>query len=314
MQRAERLWHAVAGTRYRVLTSLVVLGYGLLACIVIAVLLFARRDAVYRISAVTEQFSVETTRTLRIGDTAVALPRCEMAALSLPPGSFIQGRRRSATAQTYIELQAPPGAKIEVACGRGQRLMLAAVTLPAPGPARDASGAPAPDAEAATTRNAFRISGRVSLGGQIDDATPTAAVALLRTARIVADVANWPAGALVTVSDRTIEGGGLLSFRAADGAPEPVAEGLLTMSPTAFELHLRFRGQGLLYTAPGAERGSEIVLAPDFLDRLKAQAQLGVWGILASLLLGLLEALRAFESASPRARGAVQGHGVEDVD
>lgn len=296
MRRADAPWRAVAGTRYRALTSLVVLGYGSLALATAALLAFSGREAVYRVSASTEQFSAQTTRPLRIGATAVDVPGCGRAALELPPGGEVQGRRRAATAQTYVVLTAPAGASVDLRCERGQRLALPAVTLPAP----EAARAGGDDAEA--PRIAFRVSGRMAIGGVLDDDTPAAAAPLLRSARIVAEVAEWPGDALVPVSERTIEGGGRLTFRRGPDGDEPAAEGLVTMTAHAFQLHLRFAGRGLLYTAPGAERGSEIVVAPGFFDRIKAQAQFGVWVVLASLVLGLLEALRAFESAPARAR------------
>jgi hypothetical protein len=299
MGRVRRYWRRVAGTRYRFLTSLVVMGYGVLAVALLVMLAFGGREAVYRVSATTEGFSVTTTRPLSIGQSKIDMSNCPEAALDLPAKTAVKGGLKMTTGQTYVKFTAPAGSIIGATCLGDERLALSDVSLLAPG---SSASSPNPASDTPTGRITFRVSGDVAIGGQADKDTPTTAVPLLRSARIVVEVVEWPGRALLPVSERTIEGGGQLTFQGDSGQKDVTAEGLIIMTPTNFQVHVRSRGQGVLYTAPGAESGSEVALAPGFFDRIKAQAHFGVLLVIASLLLGLLEALRAFEAAPDRAK------------
>lgn len=301
MVKVDALLHTLAGTRYRLLTTLVVLGYGSLALIVAGTLVFSSREAVYRIHATTEQLSIISSRPLAFGATqilAAEAPQCNRAALELPAGTLFEGRRRSSDQQTYLTLRSPQSQTLGVMCEQGQRLSLSELTVLGPQP-KEVTGRP--DSRGDPLRLVFRVAGTMTMGGQIDSDTPTASAQLLRNARVVVEVREWLGGSLVPVTERLLEGGGKLSFR-EDAGGEPSLDGLLIMTDTAFQMHVRFVGQSVVLTAPGAESGAEVVVAPGFFDRIKAQAQFGVWVLLATLLLGLLEALRTFETAPASAR------------
>lgn len=299
MGRVRRYWRSVAGTRYRLLTSLVVIGYGALAVALLVMLAFGGREAMYRVSATTEGFDVTTTRPLSVGQSKIDMGDCPEAALDLPAKTAVKGGLKTKTGQTYVKFTAPAGSIIGVTCLGGERMALSDVSLLAPGLS---AASPNPASDIAAGRIAFRVSGHVVLGGQADKDTPTTAVPLLHSARIVVEVVEWPGRALIPVSERTLEGGGQLTFHGDSVQQNVTAEGLIIMTPTNFQVHVRSRGRGVLYTAPGAESGSEVALAPSFFDRIKAQAHFGLLLVIASLLLGLLEALRAFEAAPERAK------------
>lgn len=299
MGRGRHFWRRVAGTRYRCLTSVVVAGYGALAVSLLVMLVFGGRDAVYRVSATTEVFSVTTSRPLSIGRSKIGISGCSEAALDLPSRTGVTGGLDSKTERTYVRFVAHEDSMIEVTCVGGERLAVSNVSLLPPD---SSASSPNPASDSAAGRVTFRFAGDLILGGQADRDTPTTKVALLRSARIVVEVVEWPGGALLPVSDRTIEGGGQLTFQGDSRQQNVNAEGLIVMTPTNFQVHARSRGHGVLYTAPGAEGGSEVALAPSFFDRIKAQAHFGLLLVIASLLLGLLEALRAFESAPDSAK------------
>lgn len=325
MPRSASILNRLAGTRYRTLTSVLVLGYALIIAAMVVAIFASGRLAHFRVSATTEYFSALTSRDLHVGRTWVGLgadakPRACHGALIVPAGSTMTGATRSkqlvptGANGTYILVASRAPGKVRVQCESGKELSLSGVTVEWPasdGQPDTTSNSKSPPAsgKSGDDRIAIRVNGSITLGHQVQADTPTDQAQLLNAAVVVAESREWPSDNLTVLFERTIGTGNQLSFRGLKGGEADV-EGLILMKPGNFEVSFRFIGSEVLATPAGAPAGAPVVMAPGFLDRVKSQAEWGAWVLVASLLLAILEVFRSYESAPESARKL----GARDVD
>lgn len=277
---------------YRWTTALLVLGYGLLLALTLALWLWREPRSEFKVSSVTEAFGLVVSRTLRIGPTPVRLPAapgrrdCVRATLELPPGTQLKGK------PGVLEVLAPAGAGLGVRCeGSTDATTVAALEILLP---RERSG----NGDKAEPRLVMRVAGTLNLGGELDEASPAADIPLLRSAKIIVETKELFGNAVASTSERQVEAGYRLSFRRdPQGPQEPEVEGVLIVRPQVYELVVRYAGHSAVMTPPGAGRGTGSIVAPSFLDQVKGQANWGAGAIALALALGLLEVFRSYASA-----------------
>lgn len=317
-----RLW---TGTRYRLLTVILVVGYLIIIAVLIAAILGKGRAAQYRVSAVTEYFTLVTQRQLQIGKTQVDFDldgrrKACQAELTIPAGATMTGalwarsQVHPGVHPTHVDISSSSSTKIGVKCEGSSPLQSSGVTLrwrdaprdeSTPGNEKAKGGGQERSADKSDDgledRLTFRFNGGLTLGHPIQVNSPTDHVPLLRSAQVVAEYREWPSGNLNALFERSIGEGGQLAFTSTSGTEADV-EGQISIRPTAFSLSFRFEGREILSTPPGAADGASVAVAPTFLDRVKTQAEWGAWALVVSLVLALIEVLRSYESAPDSAR------------
>jgi hypothetical protein len=267
------------------------LGYALLLALVLC-LAFTPAESAFKVTAVTEVFSGFSTRPLRLGPTRVRstqLPgHCTEPTLELPAGTRFEGYPGSL--QVIAPASQPLAARCELAVS-SPAVPLRRIELVPPQRARDGD----------EPRVVLHLAGTLTLGGEVDQTSPTGDLAILRSAKVVIETKDLLGPAVSASAERQVDAGYRLTFQQSSGDEAPV-EGIVLMRPTSYEFVVRFSGSGVLMTPPGAGRGIGSIAAPGFLDQLKAQAPWGVGAVLLALVLGLLELFRSWASAPREVR------------